>query len=51
MNRSDTIKREEQQLDVFANDLAFRSQFYFSEWLKCVSVIEFKNKQEQVPLP
>jgi hypothetical protein len=51
MIRSDMIKREEQQFDEFANNLALKSQFYFCEWLKCVSAIEFKNKQEQALWP
>ena len=47
MNFVDYIKREEHAFDKPSHRLALESQFYFNEWLKCVSVIEFKNKLQE----
>lgn len=47
INFADYIKREEYAFDKHSHRLAFESQFYFDEWLKCVSVIEYKNKLQQ----
>lgn len=47
LNFADFIKREDHGFDKQSHRLAFESQFYFNEWLKCVSVIEYKNKLQQ----